>query len=364
MQRNPPIIRLAIVGFGAVASEVYTPILKHLPIAQVTAIADANDERRALAARAFPSARLSNSHQSLFAAEGIDAVLIATPPAQHAEAAIVAWENGVHVHVEKPAASTRKDADRMVSAWRAAKGPLATVGFNYRFHPHHETLRQWLQEGRLGRVISFRYTFSTPPRILPEWKIGSSAGGGVLLDLASHGADLIRYLLGQEIASVSCLLRSVITEADTAIVTACLSNGVIGTIECSHSSHEQGTIEIVGTRGSVLVDRYRTMVPRITGVGVEGLAARLTAPLRELKGLGYWMRRQRQPWCEPSFARSLKVFLRNCAGEHIPHPTLDDGWHSLAVILAAEESARTGRPQIPALQLSTQRPTESESPTR
>jgi predicted dehydrogenase len=141
------------------------------------------------------------------AAWGADAVVIATPTSAHADGLRWAVEQGLHAYVEKPlAASSDGIAELLDEA--AAAGLVVGVGYNLRFHPALEAIREAVLGGRVGRLLSVRAEVG---QYLPDWHPGEDyrgsyaarreLGGGALLTL-SHELDYVRWI-GGEIESVS-----------------------------------------------------------------------------------------------------------------------------------------------------------------
>ena len=137
--------------------------------------------------------------------------VIASPASKHLETAIPLAESGVHLLVEKPISHSADGVDELISACRSSGVTLA-VGYNLRFLPSLTSLRDLLEQGRVGRVLSVRaevgqYLPSWRPRA--DYRQGVSAqeklGGGVLLEL-SHEIDYLRWLFG-EVEWVSATAR-------------------------------------------------------------------------------------------------------------------------------------------------------------
>ena len=195
-----------------------------MPGVDLVAVADPDEEARAAVRARAPRATLCASHTQLLAATSLDAVVICLPPALHAEAAIASFAGRLHAYIEKPLATSLDDAREVVEAWRRS-GMTGMVGFNYRFHPLVIALREAVRRGDLGPVTAVRTSFGAAQRALPEWKRERSSGGGALLDLASHHVDLARVLLDAEVVEVSASVRSIQSEADTAVATLRMSSG-------------------------------------------------------------------------------------------------------------------------------------------
>jgi predicted dehydrogenase len=130
----------------------------------------------------------------------IDAVDICLPHALHAPVAIAAAEAGKHVLVEKPMATTLTEALAMVQAHSRA-GTTLMVAQNQRYAGEHRQLKQLLDDGALGRVFAARADCNqhlSGSLGTGHWFASRAlAGGGVVISVAIHKIDLLRYLLGE-----------------------------------------------------------------------------------------------------------------------------------------------------------------------
>jgi len=335
-------MKLGLIGCGSIAQLVHLGLLQRLPGATLVALAEVDPVRRAAAARRAPQARPFEDGPALIASGLVEAVVICLPSHLHAAAAEAALAAGLHVYLEKPLASTLAAGQRVVTAWQQA-GRVGMIGYNYRFNALYQALRREVQSGALGDVVAARTVFSTPARGLPAWKQQRATGGGVLLDLGSHHLDLVRFILGQEITAVSAWLRSTHSADDNAVLHLRLANGVEVQSLFSFTAGDADRIEIYGEAGQAGVDRYRSWnVERLLPAGgaarlrqwAQTARALLTSPYLRVKLTGSGQ--------EPSYAAALKHFLAAARGEIEAAPNFADGLRALAVVDAAETSARTG----------------------
>jgi predicted dehydrogenase len=332
-------LRIGVIGCGRIARRVHFDGLTATPGVEVVALADPDPAARAAGAARFPGARVFGDPSELLSQGGAEAVLVCVPSALHAPVAADAFEAGLHVYVEKPVAADLEGAERVARAWRAS-GRVGMVGLNFRHDPRYRELRERLRRGEIGELVAARSVFCSAARDLPEWKRSRAAGGGVLLDLASHHADLVRFLLG-EVAQVSASLRSLRGEGDTAGLRMVLADGVVVESLFSSSAIDDDRFEVYGTDGRLGVDRYgsaaleRDASPPAYGRGAR-LRRELASALRGLRGVA-------RGGGEPSFRAALARFAAATRGNADPSPDLEDGLRSLEIVLAAEEAARTGR---------------------
>jgi predicted dehydrogenase len=331
-------LRIGVIGCGQIARAIHLPVLGRLPEARVVALAEPVAESRAAASAMAKGAKGFSDYRDLIDAGGLDAVVICAPPQLHAPCAVAAFDAGLHVYLEKPLAPSAAEGALVVDAWRRAR-TVGMIGFNFRFHPQAERIRQRLVAGDIGTPIGVRTVFSILPHELPEWKRSRGTGGGVLLDLASHHVDLVTHLLSDRVARVYASTRSLRGEGDHAAVQLELSSGVLVQIFVSLGTVDENRIEIVGTSGKLVMDRTELLRPDHVPATQRG--ARLRRILRAVAALEP-RRMLRSPGAEPSFDAALRAFVWSASGNAFAGPDLADGATNLAVIEAAERSAESG----------------------
>jgi len=215
-ERQP--LGVAVIGFGwmgRVHTQAYARVLHHFPQLPVqpvlvTAVDDVPG-RAEEAARQFGFAASACDWEVVVTDPNVQAVSITAPNFLHREIGTAMARAGKHIWIEKPAGLGAGDTLAIRDAARAS-GVQSTVGFNYRNAPAVVAAREILLSGELGSVTHARTQLFSDYAAHPEgaltWRYQLERGGrGVLGDLASHGVDLVRFLLGE--------IESVV--ADTAI---------------------------------------------------------------------------------------------------------------------------------------------------
>ncbi|HVG30757.1 MAG TPA: Gfo/Idh/MocA family oxidoreductase [Pyrinomonadaceae bacterium] len=339
-------LKVGVVGCGRVARAAHLPALARAEGVELVALADGDAESLRAAAPRAPRATLHADWRELVESSGAEAVVVCLPNALHAEAATAALEAGRHVYLEKPLATNLADARAVVAAWRRA-GTVGMIGFNYRFNRLYAAARRHVLSGRLGGLVAARTVFSTAERDAPSWKRARGSGGGALLDLGSHHADLVRFVFGREVREVSADVWSRRGEDDCAALRLRLSGGLIVQSFFSTAAVEEDRLEIYGDAGKLGVDRYLSLDVRVTDPTLRGARVkRLRGALGALRHGAYLLEKLRAPANEPSYATALLAFVAAARGvvSRDVKPDLEDGFRSLAVVVAAEESARTRRP--------------------
>lgn len=185
--------KIALVGFGFISGKGHVPAFAKRDDVEVVAVADVCPERRALAQKDLPQARIYDDWQKMLAAEkDAEIVDIATPPYVHAEIAVAALQAGKHVLCEKPLAMSTEDARRMLDAAKKANKVLFPC-HNYKHAPVVKVIEDAIRSGRIGEVTSVTLqTFrNTHAKGVKEWKTDwrrelKYSGGGIAMDHGSH----------------------------------------------------------------------------------------------------------------------------------------------------------------------------------
>lgn len=258
-----------------------------MPVRKV--LAEANADLAATAAKRFGFERSTADWREIIEDPDIQVVDIATPNNLHAEVAIAAAKAGKHIICEKPLARTSEESKAMYEAVKDA-GIVHMVAFNYRRTPAVALAKKYIEEGAIGKILSFRGTYlqdwSADPNSPLSWRFQKSiAGSGTLGDIATHVIDMARYLAG-EITAVSSMMATWIPErpiqaggADTlgttkggagpratvdvddeVITMLKFGSGAIGSVEATRNAYGRNnyiTFEIHGTEGSIAFNYER-----------------------------------------------------------------------------------------------------------
>jgi predicted dehydrogenase len=212
MSRDP--LGVAVAGFGwmgRVHTQSYLRVLHHFPQLgvrpELIAVADEVPGRAEEAADQYGFVTATRDWRDLAADPRIAAVSIAAPNFLHREIGAGLARAGKHIWIEKPVGLDTADAREVATAVREA-GVQGTVGFNYRNAPAVAAARELIAAGELGTVTHARFRLFSDYAAHPDgalsWRFERARGGsGVLGDLAAHGVDLVRHLLGDISALVA-----------------------------------------------------------------------------------------------------------------------------------------------------------------
>ena len=250
-------IRLGLVGLGGHGRRIQSAVTA-VPDVVVAAVYDPNVEEADAAARRFGCAA-SPSFEALLTTEGLDAVVLVTPNAVHRSQAEAAFAAGLDVFVEKPIANTVADGRAMVDAAERS-GRVLMVGHNIRFGRAARTAKEWLEEGRIGEVVSaeIHYSANNVQKGTHEgWRFQPGQCPLLpMMQLGIHAVDLVHYLLGP-VERVTAQTRSVLTAPgiiDHVAGLLTLEGGVSATVVSSYCTPDLFQVRLAGTDGLLLVD--------------------------------------------------------------------------------------------------------------
>ena len=222
---------ISVIGAGNFSSRVMLPNLSKTNSSMRTIVSSGGVTAAKMASK-FDFERSSTDVAEVFADEACDAVVITTRHDSHSSLTARALAAGQAVFVEKPLAVTNEQLDEVIAAWQAASSPLVMVGFNRRFAPQVQQIKQLVDA--VEEPCSFVMTVNAGMIPGDSWVHDPDSGGGRIVGEGCHFIDLLRFLAGSEIASchVTPLGRTgglQITEDKTSI-TLSFGNGSVGTV--------------------------------------------------------------------------------------------------------------------------------------
>jgi predicted dehydrogenase len=272
-------LRFGVIGIGNMGTSHATCLAKgEIRGAELTAICDVNPERlQTVRSKLGEHIHTYTDPEAMFDSGEIDAVLIATIHYTHPSLAILAFEKGLHVLIEKPAGVFTKNVRQMNDA-AARSGKVYGIMYNQRSNPLYQKLRDLVVSGELGEIRRTNWIITSWYRSQSyydsaDWRATwSGEGGGVLLNQAPHQLDLWQWAIGGLMPSrirAFCAFgkwRNIEVEDD---VTAYVEypNGATGLFVTS-TGEAPGTnrLEVSGDRGKVVIENeqltfYRLRVP-------------------------------------------------------------------------------------------------------
>jgi len=272
-------VRVAVIGCGAIAQRAYLPVLTSIEGAEVVAVVDVNESLARDVAKRYGIAKYYTDHKKILQDDSIDLACVCTPSYLLAKVSLDLLRSGKHVLVEKPLALSVKDGKEVLEVAKEEKRKVA-VAYEYRYFPSMKRLKETIESGRLGTIttilgvahihIPLAWTKST-------WLYQDDVG--VLYDFAPHLIDAILWLISSNVeevvafgqrfpASMTCLTEAEIMLKFKSGATALASvSWLTGTTLF--------TLSIYGTGGRAFEDVFYDYLIEVHGTG---------SPLNELKG--------------------------------------------------------------------------------
>ncbi len=192
-----------------------------------------------------------------------DLVFVCTPPVFHVQQALRAVRSGAHVFIEKPLSHTLDGVDELIAASEACQR-VVQVGYNLRFHPGLQRVKQLVDDGAIGRILWGRAEVG---QYLPDWRpwqdyrqsytARKDLGGGIILD-ASHELDYVLWLIGNP-AELTCMAGRVsdleVDVEDSATVLLRFANGAQVDVHMDFVQRNYArSCKLVGELGTLIWD--------------------------------------------------------------------------------------------------------------
>jgi predicted dehydrogenase len=324
-------LKAAVIGVGSIGqhhARVYTA----LPATKLVGVADTASDRAGEIGSTYgvPAYR---DYLQMLETEVPDVVTVAVPTSLHEAVASDALESGAHVLVEKPIAATIQEAQAIIDRAKDL-GRKLMVGHIVRFDPAIQALKHHLDADELGRIFQIvcRRVGPFPARIRDV---------GVVIDLAPHDLDIMRFVSGDEPVRVYAETQQEIHTAHEDLLTAMLRfrNGLTGVLEINWLTPTKvRDVTVLGERGMFRVDSLTKDLFFFENAQANGP---LWSALEMLKGVseGRMVRYPLQRY-EPLRAE-LEAFATAVLEDEPVPVTGEDGLQALRLALALVESGET-----------------------
>lgn len=312
-------LRVGVIGAGIMGSN-HARVFAGMQDIDLVGIAEPIDTHRARAEQAIGCKTFASVADLL--AAGVDAVTIAAPTHLHHEVALTCIAQRKHVLVEKPIASTVQEGAEIVAAAQRA-GVTMMVGHVERFNPAVATIKQAIK-GEEILSIAITRVGPFPPRM---------SNVGVVIDLAVHDIDLIRWFTESDIVEVQPQLSSAVAEReDIALLQFRTASGVLAHINTNWLTPFKARSVTVATRGKyVMGDLLTRQVTECFGFQPDG---------------SYSMRHLSVGYDEP-LRSELTAFIHAVRTGESPAVTGDEGVASLEIAIRCLDTASLYSPTIP-----------------
>lgn len=197
MGTNEHTVAWGILGCARIAETALIPGIQGSTNGRVLAIASRQLGKAQDCAARFDIPKAYGGYEDLLDDPGVRSVYLPLPNSLHKEWTIRAAARGIHVLCEKPLACSAAEARDMAEACRQ-HGVLLMEAFAHRFHPQYAKVREWIREGRIGRIVRLSASMSRSTYPVDNIRMNRSLGGGAIMDLGCYCINTARYLVGAE----------------------------------------------------------------------------------------------------------------------------------------------------------------------
>lgn len=269
-------IKWGVIGCGGIADRRTLPGMMLCDNAELVAVMDSNLEAAEHCKDKYNAKYAFDKAEDLLSLDEIHAVYIASPVFCHKEQVEMAAKAKKHILLEKPMGLSVAESEE-IAVICENEGIKLGVGLMMRFHSYHQKIKEIVQSGMIGEIVSARAQFTCwYPEIENCWRQNKTlSGGGAMLDMGIHAIDLIRYITSLEIAEVSGLAGNQIFKYnvdDAGIGVYKLENGALCVVESAFNIPDDVSVsklEFYGTKGSIVA---KGTLSQVEGGEVEILA--------------------------------------------------------------------------------------------
>ncbi len=315
-------LSVLIAGCGSIGKR-HARVLASLGMEDIRACDPVPEQRAGLLAQ-VPSVRLYDSCEAGLT-DRPDAVLICTPPGLHVPMAKQAIQAGCHVLTEKPLSNSLHGIDelRVLAAQQCKK---VMVGLCFRYHDGLVKGKQYLDAGRIGRLVSVRALMGEHlPDVRPDYRSLFSAQVGGAFDLM-HDIDLAIWYAGQNVGSVRAFYGTYsdigIQAPDLVEILMRFEDRALAAVHLDFFQRpRRRQIELIGTQGVILVEFARWDRCRVSIY--DGTA-------------GEWTHEDLATDRDDMFRAEDREFLEAVAHDRPVICTLEEGEKSVRVVLEAQ----------------------------
>ena len=196
-------INWGFIGCGEVTEKKSGPAFNEVMGSHVVAVFSRSELKARSYAERQGIRKWYTDAQALVDDPDVNAIYIATPPSAHATFAIMAMRAGKPCYIEKPLAASYEDCVR-INRVSEQTGVPCFVAYYRRYLPYFKKVKEIVDSGELGKILTVQVRFAVPPRDLDyeqnvqlPWRLQSHiSGGGYFYDLAPHQLDLLQNLFG------------------------------------------------------------------------------------------------------------------------------------------------------------------------
>lgn len=332
-------VKWGILGGGIIANDFIAPAIQHSKNAELVAVYSRSREKAEIFAKRHQIPYYYDNKEGFFRNETIEVVYISTPNSHHHIDVIKAAKKSKHIFCEKPMATNLEDALLMKQECLSNEVKFG-LAFMFPFHPLSKLAKEWIIRGRIGEIqlVSANFIFDLPEceKVNP-WRFQPElSGGGAVIEVGCHCVNILNYLIGKKIVSISAMMNRDRWQAPSesiGIISFQYENQIMGQITVANNISGAGpygmNFMIHGKEGSIIglgnMNRYPsgTLIFR-NRLGHEEI---VSLPLSSRLDL---------------YIEEIERFSDVILNQSLPYVGLEDGIYNLKIILAAYESASLG----------------------
>ena len=258
---------IGIIGAGNFTGMTMLPILKKIQ-APLVSIASAGGVTATALAKKYGIAKSTTDYKQVIQDEAIKLVMITTRHNLHAKMAIECLKAGKHVFVEKPLALNEQELSEIIAAYDGKA--TVTVGFNRRFSPHSQKIKQLVGNAPVNVIATMNAGF-IPANV---WVHDMKTGGGRIVGEACHYIDLIGFITGSRVTAV-CMNAMGTNPAENTDNASFLlkyengSTGVINYFSNGSKAYSKERVEVYSQERTLVMDNFTST----TGYGFKGFSS-------------------------------------------------------------------------------------------
>lgn len=246
---------IGIIGAGNFTKMTMLPALKNTA-AKLVSIASAGGLSGTTLAKKYEIIKSTTDYKEILKDDSVDLVVITTKHNQHASMVLESLNAGKHVFVEKPLALNNDELEQIIAAYDGGK--TLTVGFNRRFSPHIQKIKQLVGNSPMN-VIATMNAGHIPSNV---WVHDMKVGGGRIIGEACHFIDLITFLTGSKVKAVCMNAMGPNPQENTDNASILLeyengSTGVINYFSNGSKSYSKERLEVYSQERTAIMDNFR-----------------------------------------------------------------------------------------------------------
>ena len=195
-------IRIGIIGCSTIAKSSTIPAILKSANCELVFVGSRSNDKAKKIAQEFGCEKYG-SYEDVLDDDSIDAVYISTPVGTHEEWVIKSAQTGKHILCEKSSTTSFDSAKKMIRVCNENNVRLME-GFMFRFHPSHRKVKEFINDGTIGKIFSFSSKYGFPPISKDNIRYDKSLGGGILNDAGCYPINASRMLFESEPEGILC----------------------------------------------------------------------------------------------------------------------------------------------------------------